>query len=605
MGAVNFSLDRHLVEALQSALPLEVLVETGTFEGDTLASLGDRFAALHSIELSPEYFAAAQARFAGDSRISLYQGDSAEKLRQVRATLPADGVLYFLDAHWCVATNTAGEASQCPLLDEIAAIGSLGTGSVIVIDDARLFLAPPPAPHEISQWPSFEQVSRALRGVGPEHQMMVVNDLILFYPEPATAAVSRFAAEHGVDWLQVMSKIRDYDNLRDQFDGLQGQFDGLQDQFDGLLLQLERVQNEFDSLNLQLEDTARQGREKDAENESLRRTAEDRLGLINYQAHALRWHYPWRLMNLLGRHWGPLKAHLIAGFRPMLGVLRQHPPRLAILPGPYQSSYPAEQLPKVSIVTPSYNQAIYLGRTIDSVLNQGYPNLEYVVQDGASKDGSREVLEAYSDRLTHWESVPDNGQTHAINLGFRHVSGDILAYLNSDDVLLPGALHYVAEYFLRHPEVEAVYGHRLIIDEQDREIGRWVMPPHDAEVLTWADFVPQETLFWRRSAWERIGSQLDESFHFAMDWDLLLRLQAAGVKMVRLPRFLGGFRVHPQQKTLVEISDTGFKEMNRLRERCHGRAVTHLEVTKGVAAYLSKQVLYNWAEKISRWMGLA
>lgn len=577
MGAVSFSLDRRLIEALQSVLPLEVLVETGTFEGDTLASLGDRFAALHSIELSPQYFAAAQARFAGDSRISLYQGDSAEKLRQVRATLPADGVLYFLDAHWCVATNTAGEASQCPLLDEIAAIGSLGTSSVIVIDDARLFLAPPPAPHEISQWPSFEQVSRALRGVGPEHQMMVVNDLILFYPEPATAVVSRFAAEHGVDWLKVMSKIRDYDNLREERD---------------------RLEREGKAKDVEI-------LTKDEEIQSLLHTSEERLQLIHYQSNALRWHYPWRLLNLVGKYLSPIKARLFAGLRPALGVLRQYSPRPAALPGSYRSSLPEQQLPKISIVTPSYNQAIYLGRTIDSVLNQGYPNLEYVVQDGASKDGSREVLEAYSDRLTHWESVPDNGQTHAINLGFRHVSGDILAYLNSDDVLLPGALHYVAEYFLQHPEVEAVYGHRLIIDEQDREIGRWVMPPHDAEVLTWADFVPQETLFWRRSAWERIGSQLDESFHFAMDWDLLLRLQAAGVKMVRLPRFLGGFRVHPQQKTLVEISDTGFKEMNRLRERCHGRAVTQLEVTKGVAAYLSKQVLYNWAEKISRWVGRA
>lgn len=568
VGAVNFSLDRRLVEALQSALPLDVLVETGTFEGDTLASLGDRFAALHSIELSPEYFAAAQARFAGDSHISLYQGDSAEKLRQVRAALPADGVLYFLDAHWCVATNTAGEASQCPLLDEIAAIGSLGTGSVIVIDDARLFLAPPPAPHEISQWPSFEQVSRALRGVGPEHQMMVVNDLILFYPEPATAAVSRFAAEHGVDWLQVMSKVRDYDNLQQQLEGL-----------------------------------AHQGKEKDNENRLLQRTADERLALIHQQTRALRWHYPWRLLNLIGKYLSPIKAPLFAGIRPVLGVLRQYSPRPAVLPANYRSLLAAEQLPKISIVTPSYNQAAYLARTMDSVLNQGYPNLEYVVQDGASKDGSREVLEAYSDRLTHWESVPDNGQTHAINMGFRHVSGDILAYLNSDDVLLPGALHYVAEYFVRHPEVEAVYGHRLIIDEQDREIGRWVMPPHDAEVLTWADFVPQETLFWRRSAWERIGSQLDESFQFAMDWDLLLRLQAAGVKMVRLPRFLGGFRVHPQQKTLVEISDTGFKEMNRLRERCHGRAVGGAEIGRAVAPYLFKHVCYAWHDRFCRLRG--
>ena len=97
----------------------------------------------------------------------------------------------------------------------------------------------------------------------------------------------------------------------------------------------------------------------------------------------------------------------------------------------------------------------------------------------------------------------DEGHAHAINLGFAHATGDVMAFLNSDDLLLPGSLHYVARYFERHPDVDVVYGHRVLVDKNDMEIGRWVMPRHDDEVLSWADFVPQETLFWRRRIWER------------------------------------------------------------------------------------------------------
>src|SRR5262249_23541680 len=144
---------------------------------------------------------------------------------------------------------------------------------------------------------------------------------------------------------------------------------------------------------------------------------------------------------------------------------------------------------------------------------------------------------------------PDEGQTQAINLGFQHTSGEIMAYLNSDDLLLPGSLAYVAGYMAAHPEVDVVYGHRILIDECDDEVARWVLPRHDDRVLTWANFVPQETLFWRRRIWERVGGTLDASFQFAMDWDLILRFREAGARFVRLPRFLGAFRVHARQKT--------------------------------------------------------
>ena len=136
----------------------------------------------------------------------------------------------------------------------------------------------------------------------------------------------------------------------------------------------------------------------------------------------------------------------------------------------------------------------------------------------------------------------------------------------------PRTLRFVGEYFARNPEVDVVYGHRIIIDEQDREVGRWVMPRHDPRSLEWIDYVPQETLFWRKKVWDRAGG-IDRTFQFALDWDLLLRFQDAGCRIVRLPEFLACFRVHAGQKTALDIHDTGQTEIDELRRRANGRAV--------------------------------
>jgi len=583
MGAVNFSIDLGLVVALKRVLPLDVFVETGTFRGDTIELVKDRFAEIYTVELSPEYYESARARFAGWRNVDLAHGDSAGMLGKWKSRLHTRSTLYFLDAHWCVADNTAGESSQCPLLEEIRAIGQLNAESLVVIDDARLFLAPPPAPHEISQWPGFNEIIETLRGLSGEHLLMVLNDNIIFYPRAIEAALRSYAHAQGVDWLDVLHKTRDYDNLRRQFDGLQQQFDDLR-------RQSEEKDLEIGSLKAA-------GDEKDAEIGKLLGVCREREELIFYQARALRTHYVWRAWGIvrrfLGHVWRRLTRLLTEALAPRIGVLKQYPPRPMTIPHRYRVLPKLADPPRISVVTPSFNQAPFLEQTIKSVLDQGYPNLEYVVQDGGSKDGSREVLEKYSAGLNHWESAPDGGQTNAINLGFRHTTGEIMAYLNSDDLLLPGTLHYVADYFTRHPDVDVVYGHRINIDEAGLEVGRWVMPPHDGEVLSWADFIPQETLFWRRRLWDKIGGSLDESFHFAMDWDLLLRFRDAGAKFVRLPRFLAAFRVHPQQKTMAEIGDVGFREMNRLRERCHGRPVTSAEIGRGVAAYLMRHVVWD------------
>jgi hypothetical protein len=201
MGAVDFSIDTSLVEQLVEALPLSTFVETGTFEGEAVARVRPLFEEIHSIELADKYYAEAAARFADDVVVELHHGDSSDVLRDLRPSLENKSVLYWLDAHWCVADGTAGERSQCPLLEELQAIGSLNSSSVILIDDARLFLATPSAPHEASEWPDLNSIVVRLQSLNAEHEIMVVNDVIVFFPGSIRASVAGYARSSGVDWL--------------------------------------------------------------------------------------------------------------------------------------------------------------------------------------------------------------------------------------------------------------------------------------------------------------------------------------------------------------------------------------------------------------------
>lgn len=235
---------------------------------------------------------------------------------------------------------------------------------------------------------------------------------------------------------------------------------------------------------------------------------------------------------------------------------------------------------KVSIVTPSFNQARFLGETIRSVLEQAGVACDYVVQDGGSTDGSVEIIRHHAGGLHAWTSTPDAGQADAIVKGFAKTAGDpddLMAWINSDDFYLPGALACVVDYFARHPEADVLYGHRIVVNEESQEIARWFLPKHDPAVLRLNDFVPQETMFWRRRIWDKVGG-LDTSFKFAMDWDLLLRFQAAGARIIRVPYFLACFRVHAAQKTSALMHGVGQKEITLLRERTHGRPFSPQEL---------------------------
>jgi hypothetical protein len=283
----------------------------------------------------------------------------------------------------------------------------------------------------------------------------------------------------------------------------------------------------------------------------------------------------------------------------------QMPAHMAYPPRPvraekFPARAPAARRPGISVVTPSYQHARFLGETLRSVLEQPGVDCQYVVQDGGSADGSVDLIRQQAGRLHAWESARDAGQADAIARGFAKTSGgpdDVMAWINSDDYYQPGALAYVADYFARHPGVDVLYGHRIVVDEASREIARWFLPRHDADVLRLNDFVPQETLFWRRRIWDRVGG-LDTSFKFAMDWDLLLRFDAAGARIVRVPYFLACFRVHPAQKTSAVMHNTGQREITLLRERTQQRPfpIAELETSPVLVRYLrrSARIEFLW-----------
>lgn len=272
--------------------------------------------------------------------------------------------------------------------------------------------------------------------------------------------------------------------------------------------------------------------------------------------------------------------------KPGVGQLGTYSPRPVSLRIAKPDNQPSGRaLPRISIVIPSFNQGKFIGATLQSIIDQSYPDLELIVVDGGSTDNTLSVIKQYEPHLAWWVSEPDSGQAAAINKGFTRSTGEIMAWINSDDLVAPGALHIIAGYFAKHPETQAVYGDRVVIDEKGMEIGRWILPYHSIRVLQWQDFVPQETLYWTRSAWNLIGARLDEMFRFAMDWDLLLRLSAQHIKIQHLPVFLGLFRIHAQQKTSSQMSSVGKREIRIIRQRELGFQPTRWQLFLNVAPF--------------------
>jgi glycosyltransferase involved in cell wall biosynthesis len=225
-------------------------------------------------------------------------------------------------------------------------------------------------------------------------------------------------------------------------------------------------------------------------------------------------------------------------------------------------------LPLVSIVTPSFNQAPYLEAAMRSVLDQDYPNVEYLVIDGGSTDGGVDLIKRYSSKLSFWVSEPDRGQTDAINKGFSRVTGKYLAWLNADDRLNHSAVTEAVDFMESHPDIGLVYGDADYIDSRGRVIGRFPAAQTDyAGLRRGYVHIPQQAAFWQRDLWEQVGP-LDPTFTFAMDYDLWVRLAKIS-RLQYLPRPWAQFRLHEDSKTL-QNDQRAWDEMVKVHYRERG-----------------------------------
>lgn len=215
--------------------------------------------------------------------------------------------------------------------------------------------------------------------------------------------------------------------------------------------------------------------------------------------------------------------------------------------------------PKITVVTVNYNLADYLEATMKSVLDQDYPNLEYIVIDGGSTDGSLEIIRKYEDRLTYWESAKDDGFIHALQRGFDQSSGEIMAWLNSDDLYFPGSLFAVAEIFTQFKTVNWVMGMPAEWTDRGFSIARATLPYarwSRRRYLTWDfQFIMQEATFWRRSLWDQAGGNLDSKLSIAVDAELWARF-FRHAKLYTTSALLGGFRFRRgEQKSREHLED--------------------------------------------------
>jgi glycosyltransferase involved in cell wall biosynthesis len=223
-------------------------------------------------------------------------------------------------------------------------------------------------------------------------------------------------------------------------------------------------------------------------------------------------------------------------------------------------------IPRISIVTPSYNQGQFLEQTIQSVLTQDYPNLEYLIVDGGSTDNSVEIIQKYAARLAYWVSEKDEGQSDAINKGFRRASGTILAWLCSDDLYCPGALSQVARFFREHPACGAVVGDTEIIDKDGRvTLVKKIVPINFRRTLYSLCAVPQPPTFWTRQAWEVTGD-VDVTLKYQMDVEYFLRMQARGVRFGVLRRLLAQLRLHRDCKTVSQYDNLVWAANRRIQD---------------------------------------
>jgi glycosyltransferase involved in cell wall biosynthesis len=270
---------------------------------------------------------------------------------------------------------------------------------------------------------------------------------------------------------------------------------------------------------------------------------------------------------------------------------------------------------KVSIVTPSYNQGQFIERTLQSVASQTGAEIEHVVFDGGSTDNTVEVLKNFSPPV-RWVSKKDKGQTDAVNQGIRATDGEIIGWLNSDDIYYPGAVARVVEYFARHPEIDVVYGMADHIDLDDKAFESYPAEPWDFERLQETCFICQPALFFRRRVVEQHGL-LDESLNYCMDYEFWLRLGKAGARFGYLEEKLADSRLYADNKTLgarvkvhKEINDMFKKKFGKVPDRwllnyAHALVESKTDREKSPRWFIIKLIIstfaaaWYWNRKIS------
>ena len=266
-------------------------------------------------------------------------------------------------------------------------------------------------------------------------------------------------------------------------------------------------------------------------------------------------------------------------------------------------------LPRISVIIPSLNQGEFIESTLRSVIDQEYPNLELIVMDGGSHDGTAEILQRHTSRITFWESNADRGQSHAINKGLARATGDVWCYLNSDDLLAPGSLARVGALF-RDPAVHWVGGISVIFDERaDRGTVTPQEPKSQKEILTpWARsiehvFPCSNVCFMRRAIYEKLGG-FDETYGYSMDMEYYTRAHFAGFTLLRVAEVLGRWRWHPASKTVKDGTAYRFLEEElRIAATYAGRLATrergelHREIVQHRKSFLVRRALHSPSEK--------
>jgi len=252
-------------------------------------------------------------------------------------------------------------------------------------------------------------------------------------------------------------------------------------------------------------------------------------------------------------------------------------------------------LPLVTVVTPSFNQGHFIRATIESVLSQDYPHVEYLIKDGGSTDETAAVASEYSSRLT-FVSEKDSGQSEAINKGFREAQGSIVSWLNSDDLYLPGAIRTAVEGFGRNPQAGAVYGEGYLLDREGRVSGRfpWTEPPNLWKLVHLSDYILQQTVFFRKDVVNHLG-YLDETLHYTMDWDLLIRI---GMKcpLEYIPEYMGCLREYPEAKTFTGGTRRA-RELHAVLRRYTGMRLPPGSIVYGLDAYQQ-----SWCARLNRFL---